>query len=631
MHYTSFSEEDKCKFRQMLTAIQDNQSKFLNSIKEEIEIVIRLINKFDKKYILGGISVKLIKSIPTLYHKIQEANEENFQKDNANSLQPDDNIETILEYAMSIALSSPNTSKLIPIQEDIDDVYNKLLRIKTNFVLYNLSELASSNEIESDQRLRSLTMIDTMSVRGDGYYNHILEIYNEMFRPFNEFLKQYYSFDSKDIINALTKLDSLVYSKISNTIGPVMVSQRLKIWMSENEESVAFKMKDTGKNFINQFIESNPDLYDEKAPDKIIMQDINNIKSFDKLFWVIPQNEKDKMIFNKISQCFGENSIFLNPAKFKAFPLNDSLMNLNPIVEEEGKYFHFSTNLPFRNIFQITENLLEKADSVYYENTFKGNSNENSRDNYIESKTKQLFEKLIPSATFYHSLDYHITEEGLYKKTELDILGISNETLYIIEVKAGKLNKKHRLGAIKGLKDRLSETINEGSYQCHRALQYINESDNPKFEYNDEGTRKTLTIDKSHLKKKYKISVTLEHFSFISANLKYLIESNILSPDYKWAWIISLYDLMIFADVIENELDFQEYLENRIALYNRNDVEFVDEIDILGCFLKGNFPLKQEKDNEKQLIIGFKDIIDKYYEDIDAGIAKVLKPKRIRK
>jgi len=51
---------------------------------------------------------------------------------------------------------------------------------------------------------------------------------------------------------------------------------------------------------------------------------------------------------------------------------------------------------------------------------------------------------------------------------------------------------------------------------------------------------------------------------------------------------------MVFADLIESEDDFKEYIDYRIDLYERNNIEFHDEIDILGFFMEGNFPLKEE-------------------------------------
>jgi len=387
-------------------------------------------------------------------------------------------------------------------------------------------------------------------------------------------------------------------------------------------------MQKTGKHFIMQFTEANPDLLDPEAPEQVTMHSLDFIESYKTIFWVIPKTQKEKLIFEKLSIEFGENTVFFEPDKFKAFPLNDTKIKRKPLLKEDDKYYHFSLTLAFRNIFNITENLIKEADVVFYENSFKGNNNSQSRDNFIELKTKQLFEKLIPNASFYHSLEYSFEHEGELRETELDILGVSNETLYIIEVKAGQLNQKHRRGAIKGLKDRIEETINEGSYQCHRALEYINTERIPTFEYIDAGVRKKLTLEKSNVKNIFKISVTYEHFSAISANLKYLVKTGVLNADYKWTWIVSLFDLMIFADILQNENEFIEYLTNRISLYDREDVEFLDEIDILGFYLKNNFPLDVEKENTKLHIVNYKEDIDLYYTRLSLGLIDNAKPKK---
>lgn len=623
-------DEVKEGYRHAINEIRKDRQRYFSWIKNEIEIAIELINKFDKNYILGGLGARLIECTPTFYNQFLEIydgpDKEETEQD---KIKEDDEIEVLLEYAISISTAKPNNSKSIPTQEDIDSIYSQLSKIKANMNLWELSADVPIDGNDFDHWLRTNIMQESINVRGDGYHLHIAEVYQEVFSPHDGFLEQYYGFNSKDIYDTLMKLDSLVYSKIGNVYGASQSHERFLEWSeSKSEEEIAKVMAETGKHFIRQFTEDNPDLFDEASPDHVISHTLDNISSYKKIFWVIPKSEKEKLIFERLSQSYGDNKIFFEPEKFKAFPLNDSLITSKPLIKEEGKYYHYSTNLPFRNIFKITENLLKSADQVYYENYFKGNSHSISKDNYIERKTKHLFESMLPGAKFYHSLDYEITEEGILKKTELDILGVSNDTIYIIEVKAGELNIKHKRGALKGLKDRLKETINEGSYQCHRAFKYLQNTISPTFEYIEDATRKSLTIDKSNIVNYFKISVTYEHFSSISANLKYLINSNILSPDFKWTWIVSLYDLMVFADLIENESDFKEYLINRLDLYERNDIEFQDEIDILGFFMKGHFPLGEEEKNKVNFIINFRDKIEEYYRRKGVGMPMVAKPKR---
>lgn len=614
-----------------ISEVRKDRQKFFDEIKNDIEKAIALINKYDKLYVLGGFGARLIKTLPTFYNQYLEeykgADKREYEQD---LVQDDEEIEVLLEYLMSIASAFPNNADgVIPTKDEIEEIYKQLSKIKANINFWELSADIPMDGNESDHWLRTVIMSEETNVRGDAFLTHMRELFSEVFDSHNGFLIKYYGFDANDVFEAVAKLDNLVYSKVGNLFGSVQSHTRFVEWSEETpKEQIEKRMAETGEHFISQFLEANPDLLDMDAPEKITSYHLDLVDSYNKMFWVIPKTDKEKIIFQRLSIEFGDNDVFLQPPKFKAFPLNDSLIKLKPLIKHDGKYYHFSLTLPFRSIFKIVEQLLMDADMVYYEQYFRGNNNPKSRDNYIEHKTKELFQIFLPSTKFYSSLEYEIVENDQYKKTELDILGISDDSIYIIEVKAGVLNKKHRRGAMKGLKDRLNETINEGSYQCQRALNYINIESNPEFIYKDVNSQKTLTIDKSKIKSYFKISVTLEHFSAIAANLKYLINSGVLSPEFKWSWIVSIYDLMVFADLIEGESDFQEYLRHRLELYDNEDVQFVDEIDILGFYLDGNFPISEEFKDKKLFIGNSRDRIEQYYRKIGVGMPDIEKPRK---
>ncbi len=85
----------------------------------------------------------------------------------------------------------------------------------------------------------------------------------------------------------------------------------------------------------------------------------------------------------------------------------------------------------YRNVFSIAENLIREADVVFHQQSFRGNSNQSSKDNYVEEKVRALFQRMLPLVKFHASLDYEIVEDGLAKRPELDILGVSeNGRLY---------------------------------------------------------------------------------------------------------------------------------------------------------------------------------------------------------
>lgn len=627
-HPIYLNEEIKAMWQYAIKEARSDRERYFNWIKDEINIAVSLINKYDKIYILGGLGSKLISASPNLHNQFMEGYfGQDMEQVEKEKIVDDDEIEVILEYAINIATASPNSNAgIIPTEENILEIKAQLSKIKVNIGFYEMSSEYPKDGTEFDHWLKVSVMEDAMHVRGDGYQSHIAEIYKETFSFHDDFLQQFYGFNSSDIFNIIKRLDLLVASKIGNAFGGSLTHQRFLEWSDDKgTDAVTQEMISSGKHFMQQFVSDNLDLFDEGHPQGPSLLPLDYIEGYNRLFWVIPRNEKEKKIFNLLSHYFGDNSEFLK-GKFGGFILGDSLSQTKPLIKIEEKFYCFSLSLPFRNIFNITANLLQTADPIYYEHSFKGNSFANSRDNYIERKVKSLFEKFLPEVEFYHSLKYNIEEDGLAKEPELDILGIGKDTIYIIEVKAGELNKKHRRGAIKGLKDRLKDTVNEGSYQCYRAEKFIDDNESPEFRYIANSKMNTLIIDKSNQYKIIKISIMYEHLSTVSVNLKYLIESGVLSSVYKWTWIVSLYDLMVFSDLIENENDFKDYIENRFALYERNDVEFHDEIDILGFFFENKFPLSFEKDNEKIYIHSYRDDIENYYTKKDVGMSGITKP-----
>lgn len=622
-------EQIKAMYQEVFEKIRLDRDRYFKWIKEEIDKAIEMINEHDKVYVLGGLATKLIRSTPTPYTQFLE-NYQGEDKDKVSEelLEKDDEIELLLEYAMSIAIATPNVNiGKIPTKENIQDIRDQLSRIKYNMGMWEISADIPTGGNESDHWLRTNIIAESINVRGNGYQTHIIEIYKELFAPFNDFIKQLHGFDANDLLDTMLKLDSLVYSKIGNPFGVTQSHKRLTEWMKQQGKDKVFEvMQKTGKHFIMQFTEANPDLHSDDSPEQVIARSLDDISSYPIIYWVIPQGDVEKLIFEKLSVEFGANVQFFLPDKFKAFILNDSLVKSQPLIKAAGKYYHFSLNLGFRNIFRITEELIRSAGPKYFEYQYQGNTNKDSKDNYVERKTIELFRKLLPSADFFHSLDYMVNEEGKLKKTELDILGVSKDAVYIIEVKAGVLTDKHKRGALKGLKDRLEQTVSAGSYQGHRALSYIHESEKPSFTYVDENTRKALEIEKSTITSYYKITVTFEHLSSIGTNLKHLITAGVMSEEYKWSWIVSLFDLMVFADLVPSEDQFKNYLDNRLSLYERNDRDFNDELDILGYAMDGNFPLAPESPDQHFQMLKFSNDIDDYYTNLGMGMPGSKKP-----
>jgi hypothetical protein len=76
-------------------------------------------------------------------------------------------------------------------------------------------------------------------------------------------------------------------------------------------------------------------------------------------------------------------------------------------------------------------------------------------------------------------------------------------------------------------------------------------------------------------------------------------------------------DLIIFTEILENETDFMDYLDKRIPLYKRSELNFQDEIDLLGHFLEHDLVFDENMINNLTnfQLIKFSSKFDEYFEN----------------
>ena len=63
-----FDEEFKNQLRYAVDQARADRDRYFNWIKDEIKIVVDLINKYDKILVLGGLGVRLLQSSPNFYN-----------------------------------------------------------------------------------------------------------------------------------------------------------------------------------------------------------------------------------------------------------------------------------------------------------------------------------------------------------------------------------------------------------------------------------------------------------------------------------------------------------------------------------------------------------------------------------
>lgn len=577
---------------EFIARVNLNRPSQLQAIENEINKIVSIFEEYDNVKLLGALSYN---------HLINQSN-------------PDDDglSDLTLELALSYSLATSGAKNKTPSPNIIHSLIEKLVSVRHSYNNYMMFEGLSDDttkDSQIEQNIRFRTIIEALYVRGNAYSKHLFMIYKELFASHDEFLNQHYGFNSQEILDTVLQLENSFCCRLIFPNGQAHPASHMRflewIKVSDNKSNRA---EVENVHFIQEFANQNPDIIVEG--NKLLFYRIDEIETYSNLFKITFRYDYQKHVVKAISQGFGNNNEFLNP-KFKGLPLNDSTISTHPVLRIENEYFVFSFAQISRQLFDLTESLIKTASSNYYNSNYLGNKYSGSRDNYLELKAAELFRKIIPDSKSYLNARYTPVTKGEAKgETEIDLLIVSTKAIYLIEMKAGGLSSPAKRGALKSLKGQLKGSVGYGAFQSSRALKYITESNKPEFLVDN----KVISIEPKN--DVFRITITLEHLSGLIAYMYDLKEIGVINSDVEFAWTCSIFDLMIFAEILEDEIDFIEYLKKRIPFYKRPELNFHDEIDLLGFFLEKDLILDEKfiETLDSFQLDNFSKSIDDYFE-----------------
>lgn len=606
----SFSIDSQMKAigEQMMVMLKDKE-KLNDTIQKYIDEIEGYFEKYDTIQLLGGVGLYLLDNLPNIEKHF-------YAQISGTDMQLDEQAEVIAEYAMNFGLAMPNHGKENPTDAVVEDLLIKLSGLAT---IYGLLDMPLDDN--SEQFVDWLIHMQTIAVRGDGYQEHVYEVFKEMFVPHSAFYKQQFGYSIEEMFDFFMDLENRVICKIGcqdSIYGAAKMHERWKKWEEKNfgniDDIKIIDKHDWSKGLFGDFFEANPDVPHTEDGMKFLLIQPNDYSQSNMVFWIYPQNDVEERILDSLSVQFGSNSAFLADGEFKGSIMSGYNIFERPFIKDGDKYYCFTPMIPHRNLFLIAEKLMMQ-NNAYYQKYFQQNNDVNSRDEYIERKVKNIMQSFLSNVQFYSSVNYSITEGGIIKHPELDILGISDKATYIIEVKAHELSYKDKVG-LKGAKDKFCSSVVEACRQCCRSVTFIETSKSPVFS----SKVGQFSIDKS--KPIYKIAVTFQHHSALLGQMDVLVKAGLMKEQYKDTWIISLFDLMAVSDFIESEDEFLAYLEMH-KMVNTNHCTYCDELDLLGQFLNNNLANKVKNGKPLNIIGGHEDIDAEYskdyYSDISLG------------
>ncbi|UAY53176.1 hypothetical protein [Ferruginibacter albus] len=567
--------------------IEENRPKLYEEIKQDIERVKNLINSHDKIYIIAGIASLAFEEM-----------ENNPEKDESDP-------EVSMEYCQSIALAFDNESTVIPTKEVLQKIYELIKKIRNDFKYYYLFENVNKQIPDVQAEIRAGMISESLYIRGEGYLKHIKELFAELFSSHDTFFQKHFGFNSGDIIKTIEDLEYSFRSRLTSKEGkpnPIFLNSFRKWQLSEN-------------NTPQSFLQQNPGFAIENGMPALYY--VLEISSFEKLYRIRHLNEVQKKVVEVLSLKFGDNTEFGN-----CEILNDSKIFSYPIVQgKDENYYLFSMYLGARNYIRIAMNLIRQADLGYYNKSFLNNRVLISKDNFIERKVKTLFEKMLPGAKFYPNVKYNYPTPNVDIKCakaldgnyELDILGISENATYFIEVKSGLLNEKAKRGALLTLHSDLTKLIGDAICQSYRAYRFALDNEDSFFTSCD-----LVQISPINRKNVYRISVSFSYMGGLISSLDKLQQFGVIENNVEFAWAVNIYDLMAFSEIIDSEQEFIDYLDRRIPLYQDKRLTNLDETALLGLFYEDDLNIHKDLKNTDTVSLNSRS----YMKEIDAFFDK---------
>lgn len=319
-------------------------------------------------------------------------------------------------------------------------------------------------------------------------------------------------------------------------------------------------------------------------------------------FVFLPETTEEIKICSYLWASIWDNKSFFDWKYWWLF-WNRSIVPEKCIINHESLFFIFQPQLILWNIKDNFENELKKDQKIW-------NNYDKHRSNILEKKSIEYITNILPWSIWYTNLKY-------WWKYETDWIIIYDNNLFIIEAKSWVLRKRSTKWDVQALEEDINKLMLDWYNQWLRTKEYI--ETNKEAEFFDDKWNKIL-INKNDFSKTFIINTTWDFLGSIAIQLdkqkeKWKIQNNVNF------WSIYINDLRVISELIEFPSQFILFLERRIKLIDKPQINFADELDIFMNFLEewlyfDNWKVYWQEINENTMFsmdTRLTDKIDRYY------------------
>ena len=578
------SDMTKVEHKNVMKNLLDDYKEKTEKINKKINEIIPLIHSCNPLDLMDYLFTK------NLFGNKNMTSEFNYTKDQILS-------ERIIEYVHSIlvskfeasvgegnAIQNNNLSDetvFNKISENVSEIYEEVDLWYLNWFAYAKEELKIPRD-ELDYIIESQSY---SQVRGHRYHVHQKDYLKTMFLPINDLLFNTFNITSQEFINGLSKIEySITQGKFD------ALKDLYTIYESKDDETMSVPEKRKEDLFSKVFGTS---LYDVKAITNWSDEIIQSLS--------FKVNETD----------------FFNHEEYPFWPIVSLPLQQKPFIEIEGISYCFSYYNLFDNIYRMIQKLLTRTDKVNidkWQETQKKSS---------EKAVTDIFQELLPKSEIYQD-NYYPIGKSLKNMNENDIIIVYENTLIVVEVKAGSFTPDPAITNYQSHLRSYESLFQKGSMQCQRTIEYLKGNEEAIIYSQDKKIKKIFNMQ--NYTNIYLMCVNIDFLDVFAAKAEKISGINIELGTI----VLSVDDLRVYQDFFESPFIFLNYLKNRSAATKVEQLKLNDELDHLGMYIFNNMYSKifseQKKDSTVQAY-GYREELDKYFAGLQMEIP-VEKPQR---
>lgn len=216
---------------------------------------------------------------------------------------------------------------------------------------------------------------------------------------------------------------------------------------------------------------------------------------------------------------------------------------------------------------------------------------EKYRAHYLERESLDLLKAILKTAEVYPNLSYSFIADGEQKEGELDGLIAFDQTLLLVEAKAGALTASARRGGRERIKSNIKSLLGKAHQQALRARSYIENTEVPKF-FTDDGSE--IPFDKERFARVFLVSTTLDPMDVFNAALHEVVSAGLIEEKHL-PWAVSIDNLRVIAEMNEFPTQFIHYLTRRLRVNDFKKFYAGDELDWFGLYLSKGLYFDKDK------------------------------------